>query len=866
MKIKILPAIICLACVLLKVFPSLGQTTSWKGTGAPNWNIDANWTNNAPTASVDAIIGDASFTGSTQPTISAVAVAKSITIGGIKASQLTVSNTLTVSGDIIINSNGTLSNGNSAISLTGSWINNGTFTPGTSTTTFRGTGGISGNPIQNFYDLVVAGWVDLLSSGTVEIHDLTINTGYSLLLDGATLQIAGTVNSTGTFDASAGIIELNGAATQTIPENTFLGNAVDQLIISNSSLGGVLLAGAVDVYGSLTYSAAGLLLTTNDYLTLKSTEFNTAWLGDMTGKTIAGKVTVERYLFAQKGWRFLSVPTNSMQTVNDTWQEGSSNTGDDPVPTYGTQITGPYGTSAGFDLYTSTPSMKTYNSATDSWVGIPNTTTSGIKSFDGYMVFVRGDRLANAFTSSSTPTVLRTKGNLYTGDQNPIMVNANEFASIGNPYASKVNMRFIASSGLKDYFYIWDPKLGGSGGLGGYQVFAKNADGDYLITPGEGSYEGSSSGSVYNYIQSGLAFLVQADVLGGSLTFNEAAKTKDLVSRPSGLPPPQLSTSLYGVNTDNSTYLIDGVLNNYDDSYSNNVDGRDAIKLSNSGENLSIKTANTLLAVERRHGITEKDTVFLNLANTKVQQYRFQFTAAQLDQQGLMEFLEDNYTHTSTPLNLNGSTIVDFNIENITGSIAADRFRIVFRPALVLPLCCVTSIKAWQKNKEIAIEWKVDNEINMMQYNVEKSVDGNHYTTAEIVAAANKALSNYNWLDISPSQGYNYYRIQSTDVNGKKEYSTVVKVFMGKGKGSISIYPNPVINGTINLQLTNQPAGVYGIRLFNKMGQVMISKQINHTEGSSTETIRLDKSSVRGIYQLEITKPDENKINMNVIY
>ena len=89
---------------------------------------------------------------------------------------------------------------------------------------------------------------------------------------------------------------------------------------------------------------------------------------------------------------------------------------------------------------------------------------------------------------------------------------------------------------------------------------------------------------------------------------------------------------------------------------------------------------------------------------------------------------------------------------------------------------------------------------------------------------------------------------------------------MGKGKQSISIYPNPVINGTINLQLTNQPAGEYGIRLFNKMGQVMISKQINHAEGSSTETIQLDKYSAHGIYQLEVTKPDGNKVNMNVIY
>ena len=152
----------------------------------------------------------------------------------------------------------------------------------------------------------------------------------------------------------------------------------------------------------------------------------------------------------------------------------------------------------------------------------------------------------------------------------------------------------------------------------------------------------------------------------------------------------------------------------------------------------------------------------------------------QLDQQGLTGFLEDNYLHTSTPLNLNGSTIADFNIVNIPGSYAADRFRIVFTPALVLPLS-FTSVKAYQKNKDIAVEWKVENESNLKQYDVEKSVDGNHYAIANTVAANNAALSNYNWLDVHPSEGNNYYRIRSTDINGKTEYSTVVKVFIGKG-------------------------------------------------------------------------------------
>ena len=92
-----------------------------------------------------------------------------------------------------------------------------------------------------------------------------------------------------------------------------------------------------------------------------------------------------------------------------------------------------------------------------------------------------------SFTSPVTATVLRTKGNLYTGDQAPVPVTAGKFASIGNPYASALDMRNITKTGLKDFFYVWDPNLGGSSGFGGYQTFSYNGA-DYVITPGLGSY------------------------------------------------------------------------------------------------------------------------------------------------------------------------------------------------------------------------------------------------------------------------------------------------------------------------------------------------------------------------------------------
>jgi hypothetical protein len=851
--------------------------------------------------------GDATITVTTQPSAT-------ISYGGTPFCSNTGTGTVTFSGSL----GGTFSSTASINSNTGA-INLAATTPGTYTITYTvpasggcgvyttttsiminpntWTGGAStnwntpGNWVANgivnacpdFTVLSGVPYQPILNSGTATVQNLIINPGATLTITNATLQISGTINNSGTFDASNGTIEMNGTSAQTIPAGAFLNNALSNLIISNTNSGGVSLGGALDIYNSLTYSGSGKKLTTNDNLTFKSTATATAWLGDMTGNTLTGKATVERYVLARKAWRFLSIPANTTQTVRQTWQEGASSPVSNPVPGFGTQVTSNRSSYAadGFDSYSAGgPSVKRYDPANNSWIGITST-ANAIKATDGYMVFIRGDRMASSISATPTQTVLRTKGNLYTGDQAPIAVGAGKFTSIGNPYPSALDMRNITKTGVKDFFYLWDPALAGYYGYGAYQTFSNNGSGNYVITPGGGSY--GSVGSISNYIASGQAFFVQGDTGGGSVTLKEGAKTTGsgvvsiaqgiqnqskqfaaqamggVVSTPQGMPLPQLRVTLYGVNADNSTYVADGLLINYDDSYSNTVDDMDAIKSVNTSENLSVKTAGKLLVVERRQPITDKDTIFLNLTGVKVQKYRFEFTADQVYQPGLRAFLQDNYLHTGPALNIDGTTTIDFSVVNIAGSYAANRFMIVFSQLGALPVT-FTSVKAYQKDKNIDVEWNVENELNIQQYEVEKSTDGSLFTNLSVTTPAGNGgqSASYQVTDTRPVAGYNYYRIKSVDDNGKTAYSNVVKVMTGDIQQEITVYPNPVKNGVINLHFNNQPAGNYIIRLLDKSGQVLASKEINHDEGSSTETVSLNKYIPHGIYQLEIATPDYN--------
>ena len=701
-------------------------------------------------------------------------------------------------------------------------------------------------------------------TGIVAVNDITIQNSSAIIVTGK-LQIAGAVNNAGTFTATAGTIEMVGTAAQTIAASAFENYAVNNLIISNTSVAGVSLSGALEIFGSLTYSGIGKTFVTNDFLTLKSTATNTAWIGDMTGNTITGKVTVERFISARKAWRYLSVPTNTIQTFKDTWQEAAVAAADNLSSGYGIQITSnrPSWAIDGFDNSSASPSLKTYDPITNSFIGV-TATNNAMNSADGYMTFIRGDRTVIATSSAPTQTILRTTGNLYTGDQPAITVLADNFKGVGNPFASSIDVRNITKAGVRDFFYLWDPNMGGVLSFGGYQVLSKDVSNNYVVTPGGGSF--GTPGSINNMIQSGLAFFVQGAASGGSITLKEAAKASgsSLTSsaQSTAANPANLRLTLNGINADNSTYIADGVFMGFDDTFSNAIDDLDAAKSGNTGENLAVKRDGKLLIIERRFSVAPFDTIFLDFTNAKFQQYNFTLNTVSLSQPGMFGYLEDAYLNISTPLNLDGLTTINFLVENTLGSNAADRFKIVFKPATVLPLAFI-DVNAVKQNSQIAVIWKTANEVNLQHYEVEKSTDAVLFTKIHSTPARNAASNTYNWTDVNPAENYNYYRIKSIDINGQKVFSKLVKVLMGD-KPIMTVKPNPITNNIINLQMTGIKTGLYNIRLLNTNGQVIYSTQIKHLANTANEQINLNNQIAEGLYRLEIITAEGTRTIISV--
>ncbi len=330
----------------------------------------------------------------------------------------------------------------------------------------------------------------------------------------------------------------------------------------------------------------------------------------------------------------------------------------------------------------------------------------------------------------------------------------------------------------------------------------------------------------------------------------------------------EIRSCLYVVAPDATATLLDGDLTQYDPSFSNGVDGMDARKMSNFSENLGMVREGSTLVIERRHTIEATDTIFFKLWNVVQERaYQFQFITTNLDHPGLSGFLEDSYLHTSTPVDLNGTSTIDFSVNADPASSTAYRFRLVFATVAeaALPLT-FTSTKAYEQNNNIVVDWMTEHEQDIKKYGIEKSTDGIRFNNITDMQANKLAVNSYTWTDIHSSAGYNYYRIQTTGSNGNIIYSPVVKVFKETQLSNIRVFPNPVTDNTIFLKMENQPAGLYVIKLLNNFGQPVMVKQIQYPGGSSTTVIRPGQNIAPGLYKLDVASPGGGKTNINLMF
>jgi subtilisin family serine protease len=151
----------------------------------------------------------------------------------------------------------------------------------------------------------------------------------------------------------------------------------------------------------------------------------------------------------------------------------------------------------------------------------------------------------------------------------------------------------------------------------------------------------------------------------------------------------------------------------------------------------------------------------------------------------------------------------------------------------------IESISASIKHNKVDIIWKTSFEQNASHFEIQKSIDGQHYYQIGSVKVRNIG-GLYVFADHQPFSSTNYYRVKGVDNDKKENFSKVVSV---KFNSSIKmrVYPNPVGN-VINVQVSNQTNILY---LVDISGRIL--RTIPVKRGTVWTEIDISKLS-KGVY------------------
>ncbi len=633
--------------------------------------------------------------------------------------------------------------------------------------------------------------------------------------------------------------------------------------LSNQNTQGLNINDKISVKSELTLGNSSKL-NLSDSIRLISDNDQTASVAPVPEGTNAaiinylpkGAFVVERYIPNHpKAWQLLSVPTKG-STIKQSWQNNQANT-----PGRGINITGPFTDweARGFDKYSPAPSMKTYDPATNSYTGIPNTTMP-IENPNGYFVFVRGDRSANDINSSPTEVTLQTSGMIYAPTPSSaappqIIVQAGKYAMIGNPYASSISFSNLnLSNNFTTTYYIWDPRLtnpdqGSAYGLGAYKTVSGGA-----VVPGQEDDGG-------DVIQSGQAFFVyNPETIDQTVTFSEQAKTsasQSVFRTHTNIPKASafIRTNLFIKGNNSENILIDGNLELFGKSFSNQIDKYDAKKMMNSSGNIAIHSSEYPLAIERRMPPSENDTTFFELTGITKQNYVLEISTSGMKEMDINTFLHDIYLNNITLLQQDKSQI-NFSVNGDKNSYAINRFFITYK-AIPKPFL-FSNESATPQNESVLLSWEVNNQNNVIGYAVEKGRDTLNFRNLVNITPVAGANASYQWRDYPQNAGWNYYRFAARLSDSSIILSKIIKADVSFKNPSILFYPNPVTKNNLRLKLTRMKEGKYQIRLIQQDGKYVYSQAIHHNVHSNEYKLHLPHLAP-GIYQAEVVLPDGRK-------
>ncbi|MFN5417407.1 MAG: T9SS type A sorting domain-containing protein [Flavobacteriia bacterium] len=195
-----------------------------------------------------------------------------------------------------------------------------------------------------------------------------------------------------------------------------------------------------------------------------------------------------------------------------------------------------------------------------------------------------------------------------------------------------------------------------------------------------------------------------------------------------------------------------------------------------------------------------------------------------------------NYTYTLTVVDKRGCTGTD-NVNVFCGI------------PLPVTFSQFSGVKQSAGNQLI---WATSSESQSDYFNILRSNDGITFETiGKVKAAGNSSITtNYSFLDESPRNGINYYKLKQVDFNGEFIETEIIQLVNSLKNDELLLSPNPA-SKSLDLSFNSEKNSSVLIQIIDSKGSVVEQIEQKSLVGINTLKINVDKYSF-GIYNVNV--------------
>ena len=241
------------------------------------------------------------------------------------------------------------------------------------------------------------------------------------------------------------------------------------------------------------------------------------------------------------------------------------------------------------------------------------------------------------------------------------------------------------------------------------------------------------------------------------------------------------------------------------------------------------------------------NTILKGTANAVVASYKWTKIA------GPAQYIIANSTSANTGISnlAMGKYTFQLKVKNTLGDSAVANINVTAFGTLPVKLLNFT---ANNNQDKVNLKWSVASEGDILQYSVERSINGETFENIGKLSSNNLVdiESNYNFSDNTPANGLNYYRLVLVEKSGKQTFSKTVSVTVSlKNSTAFTINNISINNSTMKIGLTSNIQQQIKVLAADVTGRILYTDILTVQKGYNTLDRKLSAINT-GIYYIKV--------------